>query len=48
MAEQVGSGRHVLATDLDPRFAQDDGCDNLQVRRHDILTDDRWRRAPST
>jgi SAM-dependent methyltransferase len=39
LAEQVGLGGQVLATDLDPRFLQDHGYDNLQVRRHDIRTD---------
>jgi SAM-dependent methyltransferase len=39
LARQVGSGGRVLATDVDTRFLQVDGLDNLQVERHDILTD---------
>jgi SAM-dependent methyltransferase len=39
LAEQVGSRGRVLATDVDTRFLHDHGFDNLQVERHDILTD---------
>jgi SAM-dependent methyltransferase len=39
LADRVGSGGHVLATDLDPRFLEGHGRDNLEVRQHDILVD---------
>jgi len=39
MAEQVGSDGYVLATDIDTRFLDDGGAENLVVRRHDIATE---------
>jgi SAM-dependent methyltransferase len=39
LAERVGASGRVLATDLDLRFVEDHGCGNLEIRRHDILTD---------
>lgn len=41
LAERVGRGGRVIATDLDPRFlTRSDGLPgNIEVRRHDILTD---------
>jgi SAM-dependent methyltransferase len=39
LAERVGPGGRVLATDLDLRFVEDGGHRNLDFRRHDILTD---------
>jgi SAM-dependent methyltransferase len=39
LAEHVGSTGRVVATDLDPRFLDRHGRANLDVRKHDILTD---------
>ena len=39
LAERVGAGGRVLATDLDLRFVEDHGHGNLEIRHHDILTD---------
>jgi SAM-dependent methyltransferase len=39
LAERVGASGRVLATDLDLRFVEEHGHSNLEVRRHDILTD---------
>jgi SAM-dependent methyltransferase len=39
LAERVGPTGRVLATDLDPRFAECHGPANLTVRRHDLLAD---------
>ena len=39
LAGQVGPAGQVLATDLDPRFLDSHGHANLEVTRHDILTD---------
>ena len=39
LAERVGPTGRVVATDLDTRFVEGHGRDNLEVRRHDILTD---------
>ena len=39
LSERVGAGGHVLATDLDLRFVEGDGRGNLEIQRHDILTD---------
>lgn len=39
LAGQVGSTGRVVATDLDPRFLDGHGRANLEVRKHDILTD---------
>jgi SAM-dependent methyltransferase len=40
LAERVGPGGHVVATDLNPRFLAGHGLPNLEVRRHNILEDD--------
>jgi SAM-dependent methyltransferase len=40
LATQVGSTGHVVATDIDIRFLKDLNTPNLEVRQHDILTDD--------
>jgi len=40
MADQVGDTGHVLATDLDTRFLDGHGRANLDVRTHDIATDE--------
>jgi SAM-dependent methyltransferase len=39
LASRVGPRGHILATDLDLRFVEDHGRPNLDVVRHDILTD---------
>jgi SAM-dependent methyltransferase len=39
LCSQVGAAGHVMATDLDPRFLEAIAAPNLEVRRHDILTD---------
>ena len=39
LAEAVGPSGQVVATDLDPRFIEASGIDNLEVRRHDIVND---------
>jgi SAM-dependent methyltransferase len=39
LAGQVGSSGRVVATDLDPRFLDGHGRANLDVRKHDIVTD---------
>jgi SAM-dependent methyltransferase len=39
LTEQVGSTGRVVATDLDPRFLDGHGRANLDVRKHDIVTD---------
>jgi SAM-dependent methyltransferase len=39
LAGQVGSTGRVVATDLDPRFLDGHGRANLDVRKHDIVTD---------
>lgn len=39
LAERVGSGGRVLATDLDPRHLETLAAPNLEVRRHNIATD---------
>jgi SAM-dependent methyltransferase len=39
LAERVGASGRVLATDLDVRFVEDQSRGNLEIRRHDILTD---------
>lgn len=39
LADQVGGTGQVLATDLDTRFLDGHGRDNLEVRTHDIATD---------
>jgi FAD/FMN-containing dehydrogenase/ubiquinone/menaquinone biosynthesis C-methylase UbiE len=42
LSERVGSTGHVLATDIDPRFLKPLAVDrlNLEVRRHDVVTDE--------
>jgi len=39
LAGQVGSTGRVVAVDIDPRFLDGHGRSNLEVRKHDILTD---------
>jgi SAM-dependent methyltransferase len=39
LSDRVGSDGQVLATDLDPRFVDEQPRTNLEVRRHDLLTD---------
>lgn len=40
MADVVGAAGHVVATDLDTRFLDELKQPNIEVRRHDIVTDD--------
>jgi SAM-dependent methyltransferase len=40
LAQQVGSSGHVLAIDLDTRFVDSTGLDNLEVRQQDLLGDE--------
>ncbi|KUN26285.1 hypothetical protein AQJ23_14000 [Streptomyces antibioticus] len=40
LAKQVGAAGHVLATDVDTRFANAHGLSNLEIRAHDLRTDD--------
>jgi ubiquinone/menaquinone biosynthesis C-methylase UbiE len=39
LAARVGPTGHVLVTDLDPRFLDGSRLSNLEVRRHNIVTD---------
>jgi len=39
LAARVGPTGHVLVTDLDPRFLDGSQFPNLEIRRHDIVTD---------
>jgi SAM-dependent methyltransferase len=39
LAARVGPTGHVLVTDLDPRFLDGSKFSNLEVRRHNIVTD---------
>jgi SAM-dependent methyltransferase len=39
LAGRVGSGGRVVAIDLDTRFVEGHGLGNLEVRRHDLMTD---------
>ena len=39
LGERVGPAGHVLATDIDPRFAAELRRPNIEVRRHDITVD---------
>jgi SAM-dependent methyltransferase len=39
LADRVGASGRVLATDLDPRFVEGHGRSNLEILRHDILSD---------
>jgi ubiquinone/menaquinone biosynthesis C-methylase UbiE len=45
LCERVGPTGHVLATDIDPRFAHRPGRPNLEVRVHDIRADELPARA---
>ena len=40
LCRQVGPSGHVVATDINTRFLEALEYPNLEVRRHDILTDD--------
>jgi SAM-dependent methyltransferase len=40
LADQVGDSGHVVGTDIDLRFLSDLEHPRLQVRRHDVLTDE--------
>jgi len=40
LSDQVGDTGSVVACDLNPRFLQDLGLRNVEVREHNILTDD--------
>ncbi len=40
LAERVGPAGRVVATDIDTRFIDEFRATNLEVRRHDIVTDD--------
>jgi SAM-dependent methyltransferase len=40
LCRRVGPGGRVVATDLETRFLDALGEENLEVRRHDIVTDD--------
>src|SRR5215469_12310608 len=40
LCNQVGSGGHVVATDLEPHFLEAIKAPNISVERHNILTDD--------
>lgn len=39
LSDRVGATGHVLATDLDLKFLEDLSLPNVEVRKHDILTD---------
>jgi len=39
LGERVGAHGHVLVTDLDPRFLDCSKLSNLEVRRHNVVTD---------
>jgi SAM-dependent methyltransferase len=39
LADRVGSTGRVLVTDIDPRFLQSLSAKNVEVRRHNIVTD---------
>jgi SAM-dependent methyltransferase len=39
LCQQVGAAGRVVATDLETRFLEAIEADNLEVRRHDIVTD---------
>lgn len=45
LAEQVGHSGHVLAIDLDTRFVDPSGFQNLEVRRQNLVTDELERDA---
>ncbi|OPG01377.1 hypothetical protein B1R27_37245 [Streptomyces sp. GKU 895] len=40
LAQQVGDAGRVLATDVDTRFANAHGLSNLEIRTHDLRSDD--------
>ncbi len=40
LGARVGASGHVVATDIDPRFIDVLDAPNVEVRRHDIVTDD--------
>ncbi len=40
LCERVGSAGHVVATDIEPRFLRAIEASNLDVRRHNIVTDE--------
>jgi 2-polyprenyl-3-methyl-5-hydroxy-6-metoxy-1,4-benzoquinol methylase len=39
LKDRVGSTGHVLVTDIDPRFLESLSAKNVEVRRHNIVTD---------
>src|SRR5688572_14967014 len=39
LSDRVGARGHVLTTDIDTRFLETIGRDNVEVRRHDIIND---------
>ena len=39
LAERVGPNGHVLVTDIDSRFLEPLDASNVEVRRHDVVTD---------
>ena len=39
LAEEVAPGGRIVATDLDPRYLDSSGVDNLEVRAHDVTRD---------
>ena len=39
LSDRVGAHGYVLTTDIDTRFLETVGLPNVEVRRHDILTD---------
>ena len=39
LSDRVGAEGHVLTTDIDTRFLETIGRGNVEVRRHDIVTD---------
>ena len=40
LADRVGPSGHVVATDIDTRFLQNMALSNLEVREHDIRSDE--------
>jgi SAM-dependent methyltransferase len=39
LGERVGPSGHVLATDINPRFAEEGRAPNIEIRRHDATVD---------
>jgi SAM-dependent methyltransferase len=39
LADRVGAAGHVLVTDIDPRFLESFTAQNVEVRRHNIVTE---------